>query len=112
MRLRTAVLPALLATAGIASGAWLSAAEPSGRAAAAPARAAALKRIDRPAGLSLVFGTGCGASKEHIPHLLKTLHAAANPQLSVRLVALDLDFRRPADVIQGRRIINVPTILV
>lgn len=72
----------------------------------------ALRKVDRPATVTLVFGTWCGDSKEFVPHLLKALHAAANPKLTARLVALDNDFRRPAEVIQGRRILNVPTILV
>src|SRR5262249_13954804 len=72
---------------------------------------AGLKRISTPVRLTAVFGTWCGDSKEFVPRLLKAVHDAGNPKISVRLVALDLDFRRPADVIQGRRIINVPTIL-
>jgi hypothetical protein len=73
---------------------------------------AGLKRIAAPVRLTAVFGTWCGDSKEFVPRLVKAVHDAGNPKVSLRLVALDLDFRRPADVIQGRRIINVPTILV
>jgi hypothetical protein len=62
--------------------------------------------------LTVVFGTWCGDSKEYVPRLLKAVEAAANPRLSVRLVALDPGFLRPSDVIYGRRVINVPTILV
>jgi thiol-disulfide isomerase/thioredoxin len=62
--------------------------------------------------LTLVFGTWCGDSKEYVPKLLAAVEAAKNPKLSVRLIALDNGFLRPAEVIQGRRVINVPTILV
>ncbi|HEY7368758.1 MAG TPA: thioredoxin family protein [Thermoanaerobaculia bacterium] len=72
---------------------------------------AALRKAGK-ARLTVVFGTWCGDSKEYVPRLLKTVEAAANPDLTVRLVALDPGFLRPADVIQGRRVINVPTILV
>ncbi len=77
-----------------------------------PAVVAGWKRVSTPVRVTAVFGTWCGDSKEFVPRLVKTLYEADNPKISLRLVALDSDFRRPAEVIQGRRIINVPTILV
>lgn len=71
-----------------------------------------LRKFKQPATMTLVFGTWCGDSKDYVPKVLKTLRAAGNPRLSVRLVALDNQFLQPADVIRARRIINVPTILV
>ena len=77
--------------------------------------AAAIDRIakeTRRVSMTVVFGSWCGDSKEFVPRVLKSIHAAANPRLSVRLVALDNDFLHPQDVIANRRIINVPTVIV
>jgi hypothetical protein len=76
------------------------------------AAVAGLAKEKRPVALTVVFGSWCGDSKEFVPRVLKSVHAAANPNLSVRLVALDNDFLHPQDVIAGRRIINVPTVIV
>lgn len=75
------------------------------------AAVAALRKAGK-AQLTIVLGTWCGDSKEYVPKLLKTVRAAGNPKLTIKLVALDPGFLRPADVIQARRVINVPTILV
>ncbi|MDQ5871144.1 MAG: thioredoxin family protein [Acidobacteriota bacterium] len=77
-----------------------------------PAAVAALAKETRPVTMTVVLGTWCGDSKEFVPRVLKSVRAAANPNLSVRLVALDNDFLQPQDVIGGRRIINVPTIVL
>jgi hypothetical protein len=77
-----------------------------------PAAVAGLAKEKRPVALTVVFGSWCGDSKEFVPRVLKSVHAAANSNLSVRLVALDNDFLHPQDVIAGRRIINVPTVIV
>ena len=78
----------------------------------APAAVAALAKEARPVTMTVVLGTWCGDSKEFVPRVLKSVRAAANPNLAVRLVALDNDFLHPQDVIGGRRIINVPTIVL
>jgi hypothetical protein len=73
---------------------------------------AALASEKRDVTMRIVFGSWCGDSKEFVPRVLKTVHAAANPRIRVRLVALDNDFLRPQDVIADGRIINVPTVIV
>lgn len=78
----------------------------------APAAVAALRKEMRPVTMTVVLGTWCGDSKEFVPRVLKTLREAANPKIAVRLVGLDNDFLQPQEVIGGRRIINVPTIIV
>jgi thiol-disulfide isomerase/thioredoxin len=78
----------------------------------APAAVAALAKEERPVTMTVVFGTWCGDSKEFVPRLLKTAHAAANPKIQVKLVALDNDFLHPQDVIARWRVINVPTVIV
>jgi hypothetical protein len=78
----------------------------------APEAVAGIRDEKRAATVTAVFGSWCGDSKEFIPRLLKSLHAAGNPKLTVKLVALDNQFLQPAEVIQGRRIINVPTVVV
>ena len=77
-----------------------------------PAAVAALAGEQRPVTMTVVFGTWCGDSKEFVPRILKTVHAAANPRISVKLVALDNDFLHPQDVIARWRVINVPTVIV
>lgn len=77
-----------------------------------PAAVAALAKERRPVTMTVVLGTWCGDSKEFVPRLLKSVRAASNQNLSVRLVALDNDFLQPQDVIGGKRIINVPTIVL
>jgi len=78
----------------------------------APAAVAALGKETRPVTMTVVLGTWCGDSKEFVPRVLKSVRAASNPNLAVRLVALDNDFLHPQDVIGGKRIINVPTIVL
>lgn len=73
---------------------------------------AGIRDEKRAATVTAVFGSWCGDSKEFIPRLLKSLEAAGNPNLTVKLVALDNQFLQPADVIRGRRVINVPTVVV
>jgi hypothetical protein len=77
-----------------------------------PAAVAAIGKESRPITMTVVFGTWCGDSKEFVPRVLKTVHAAANPNVSVKLVALDNEFLRPPDVIARWRVINVPTVIV
>jgi len=73
---------------------------------------AAIRKVRRETTVTIVFGTWCGDSKEFVPRLLKTVSLAGNRKLSVRLVALDNQFLQPSEVIQRRRVINVPTIIV
>ena len=77
-----------------------------------PAAVATLAGESRPVTMTVVFGTWCGDSKEFVPRILKTVHAAANPKVSVKLVALDNDFLHPPDVIARWRVINVPTVIM
>jgi Thioredoxin len=77
-----------------------------------PAAVAALANEKRSVTMTVVFGSWCGDSKEFVPRVLKTVRVAANPRVRVRLLALDNDFLRPQDAIAGRRIINVPTVIL
>jgi thiol-disulfide isomerase/thioredoxin len=73
---------------------------------------ATLKANDKDTEVTLVFGTWCPDSKNYVPRLLKSLHAAANDKLKVKLVGIDNQFRQPVSTIQPRTIINVPTVIV
>ena len=66
---------------------------------------AALASEKRDVTMEVVFGTWCGDSKEFVPHILKTVQAAANPRITVKLIALDNDFLRPQNVIADERIV-------
>lgn len=71
-----------------------------------------LKAIDRPVKLEVVLATWCGDSRQHVPRLLKSVARAANPNITVELIGIDAEFHAPMDVIGGRNITNVPTVIV
>jgi hypothetical protein len=73
---------------------------------------AALANEQRPVTMTVVFGTWCGDSKEFVPRIVKTVRAAANPRVTLKLVALDNEFLHPQDVIARWHVINVPTVIV
>ncbi len=73
---------------------------------------AAIKVIDKETIITVIFGTWCGDSKQHVPRLLKALHDANNPKLKVKLIGIDNQFNQPIDVVQPRRLLNVPTVIV
>jgi hypothetical protein len=71
-----------------------------------------LRRIDQPVTLEVVLATWCGDSRQHVPRLLKSIATANNPKIAVELIGIDADFLQPMDVIAGRNITNVPTVIV
>jgi thiol-disulfide isomerase/thioredoxin len=71
-----------------------------------------LRSIDAPVKLEVVLATWCGDSRQHVPRLLKALQEAANPNITVELIGIDSDFHQPMEVIAGRNITNVPTVIV
>jgi hypothetical protein len=76
------------------------------------AAVAALKAIDKDTSVTLIFGTWCGDSKAYIPRLVKALHLAGNAKLKIKLVGIDNQFNQPTDIVQPRKLINVPTVIV
>ena len=73
---------------------------------------AAMKGVSKAADLTLVFGTWCPDSKNYVPKLLKSLKAAGNDGLKVKMIGIDHDFHDPMNVIQSLGIINVPTVVI
>jgi hypothetical protein len=71
-----------------------------------------IKAVDKETSVTLVFGTWCGDSKNYIPRLLKALHLANNANLKLKLVGIDNLFNQPTDVVQPRKLINVPTVII
>jgi hypothetical protein len=71
-----------------------------------------LKAIDRPVKLEVVLATWCGDSRQHVPRLLKSIALAANPNITVELIGIDAEFIQPMDVVAGKNITNVPTVIV
>lgn len=71
-----------------------------------------LKAIDEPVKLEVVMATWCGDSRQHVPRLLKSIALAANPNITVELIGIDAEFLAPMEVIGGRNITNVPTVIV
>jgi len=62
--------------------------------------------------LTCVFGAWCHLSRESLPPLLKTVEAAGNERVRVRLIGLDDRFQEPHDAIRRLRLVNVPTLVV
>ncbi len=73
---------------------------------------AAIQACDKDTTITVIFGTWCGDSKHYVPQLLKALHEANNPKLKIKLIGIDNQFNQPTDVIQPRKLINVPTVIV
>lgn len=73
---------------------------------------AMLNAQDSEAQLTVVLGSWCPDSKNYVPKLLKALWAAGNDKLKVKIVGIDNQFHEPIAAIQGRGIINVPTVIV
>lgn len=73
---------------------------------------AALAAHDQPVDVTVAFGTWCGDSRNYVPKLLAALDAAANPNLRLELVAIGRGFGEPSEHILGRRLTNVPTVIV
>lgn len=71
-----------------------------------------IKAVDKETDVTIVFGTWCGDSKYYVPRLLRALHDAGNPKVRVKLVGVDNQFHQPIDVVQPRRLVNVPTVIV
>ncbi|MEM9594894.1 MAG: thioredoxin family protein [Acidobacteriota bacterium] len=72
----------------------------------------ALRRVEEPTELLVALGTWCGDSRRSVPRLMAALEAAANPKISVRMVAIGRGFTEPLDFVRNRRVTNVPTIIV
>lgn len=71
-----------------------------------------LRAVTSPTHLEIICATWCGDSKRHVPRLLKAVHDAANPKLSVSLTGIGNDFKQPIDYVQEHDIINVPIVIV
>lgn len=71
-----------------------------------------LRAIDRPVKLEVVLATWCGDSRQHVPRLLKSIALASNPNITVELIGIDAEFVQPVNVVAGKNVTNVPTVIV
>lgn len=78
----------------------------------APEVVEALATVQGPVHLRIALGTWCHLSKVHIPRLLKAVEKAANPRISLELIAVSRDFREPRQAVLDCALINVPTVIV
>src|SRR5205085_11191004 len=69
-------------------------------------------KAEKDTDITVVLGTWCGDSKNHVPKLIRAVHAAANPHLKLKFVGLAARFAEPMETIQDRNILNVPTVIV
>jgi thiol-disulfide isomerase/thioredoxin len=58
------------------------------------------------------FGTWCLICKHYLPHLLKTVEAAANPRITLEYVGVTEDHREPADLLKRYGVNATPTFVV
>ncbi len=73
---------------------------------------ARLREITLPLHLEIICATWCGDSKRNVPRLLKAVHDAANPKISVSVTGIGNDFKQPIAFVQEQRIINVPIVIL
>jgi hypothetical protein len=73
---------------------------------------AEIKASQTPTVVTLVLGTWCPDSKNHVPRFMRALRDAGNDKVQVKLVGVDNQFHKPVDMVQPRRITNVPTVIV
>ncbi len=71
-----------------------------------------LKAIDHRYDIVCFFGTWCSDSKEGVPTFLKALNQAHNPNLHLRLLALDRNKDDPEHLGPQYKIERVPTFIV
>jgi thiol-disulfide isomerase/thioredoxin len=57
------------------------------------------------------FGTWCSTCREELPALFATLDAAANPVLTVRLIAVAEDLSEPSDLLAAYGVGDIPTLI-
>jgi thiol-disulfide isomerase/thioredoxin len=76
------------------------------------AAVAALRRWSRPAEIFVFFGTWCPVCGRRVPMFMKTIEAAANPNLRVRYIAIDEKYSNPADLIRSHSVHITPTFIV
>ena len=77
-----------------------------------PDSVATLKNINEDTQLTVILGTWCHDSKDHVPRFLKAVQVANNKHLRVKLIALDRGFSKSTDKLQRYQITNTPTFIV
>jgi thiol-disulfide isomerase/thioredoxin len=58
------------------------------------------------------FGTWCLICKHYLPHLLKTMEAAANAKISVEYVGVTEDHAEPAEILKKYQVDTTPVFVV
>jgi len=71
-----------------------------------------LKSVDRPVEIVVFFGTWCHFCKHYLPHLIKTLEVAGNPNLHARFIGIDEDLTQPEQLIAEYTVSKTPTMIV
>ena len=72
----------------------------------------AIHNISSPVEILVFFGTWCGTCSRRLPLFLKTLEDADNPNLHVRYIAIDENYKEPADLIRSHKVHITPTFIV
>ncbi|MCR4439374.1 MAG: thioredoxin family protein [bacterium] len=73
---------------------------------------AVLRSYEHDVDLLVFLGTWCPDCAREVPRFLKSIYAAANPRLHVKLLALDRSKRDPGGVAERFAIDHVPTFVV
>lgn len=73
---------------------------------------ATLRAVETPSDIVAFFGTWCSTCRDELPALAKTLDAAANPRLALRMVGVDEDLAEPYELLSDLAVSDVPLVLV
>jgi thiol-disulfide isomerase/thioredoxin len=72
----------------------------------------AIRSISAHAEILVFFGSWCPVCSRRLPLFLRIMEEAHNPNLRVRYIAIDEDYREPKDMIRAHRIHVTPAFIV
>jgi hypothetical protein len=62
--------------------------------------------------VTVVYGSWCGDSREQVPRFLRVRNLVGGRLLPATFLAISRDKKTPAEAVEGRDIVKVPTIIV
>lgn len=71
-----------------------------------------LHSYGKPLTIEVFFGSWCPDCREHLPHFVKIIQEAANPNISTIFIGVSRDKSEPVHLLQGKRVEFVPTFIV
>jgi thiol-disulfide isomerase/thioredoxin len=77
-----------------------------------PAKIAILKSVSEDTEIRIYFGTWCLLCKKLVPPVIRTIGAAANPNIHASYIGVDEDLKSPAAEIEQYHVTKTPTVIV